>query len=140
MNAINETQARSSGSDTVTEGIRIQASAQLLEEESDADALHWRYSYRIVMTNEGPSAARLLSRHWIILDANNQRDEVRGAGVVGQTPRLAPGERHEYMSSCPLRTPWGTMEGSYLFQRDDGTKFEVAIGRFFLVPPKSPAK
>jgi ApaG protein len=123
----------------VTAGIRVQAQAQFVESESDPDHLRWFYVYRIVIRNEGDAPARLRSRHWIILDANNHREDVRGPGVVGKTPRLAPGEQFEYVSSCPLRTAWGTMEGSYSFERDDGTAFEAAIGRFFLAPPRKPA-
>ena len=130
--------ARPSGSDTVTQGIRVQAQAQFLPSESDSERRHYVWAYRIVITNEGTSRARLKSRHWIILDADNRREDVRGGGVVGKTPSLAPGERFEYTSGCPLRTRWGTMEGSYTFEREDGSTFEVAIGRFFLVPPPAP--
>lgn len=131
--------ARSSGSDTTTQGIRIQAQAQFLPSESDCERRHYVWAYRVVITNEGPSRARLKSRHWIILDADNRREDVRGGGVVGKTPTLGAGDRFEYTSGCPLRTRWGTMEGSYTFERDDGATFEAAIGRFFLVPP-SPVK
>ncbi len=124
-------------SSTSTEGVRVQAIAQWLESESDPDQRHWLYAYTITIVNEGSTPVRLRSRHWVILDANNHREEVRGPGVVGKTPRLNPGERFEYTSSCPLNTPWGTMEGSYTFERDDGSPLEVAIGRFFLVPPKT---
>jgi ApaG protein len=94
------------------------------------------FAYKIVLVNEGDAPARLLSRHWVILDADGHREDVEGPGVVGETPRLDPGERFEYMSGCPLPTPWGTMEGSYLFERDDGQTFRVKIGRFFLVAPQ----
>lgn len=121
-------------SDSVTEGIRVQAAAQYVEEQSDpAHGLHF-YAYRIRMINEGTRRARLQSRHWIILDAHNRRDDVVGEGVVGKHPDLAPGEMFEYTSSCQLRTEWGTMEGTYTFARDDGEQFDVSIGRFFLVP------
>ena len=66
--------------------------------------------------------------------ANGERDDVKGSGVVGEYPELAPGESFEYMSRCPLATRWGTMEGSYVFTGEDGTEFTVRIGRFFLVP------
>lgn len=125
---------RTHSSDTVTHDVRVQAAAQYLPGESDPDEKRYVYAYRIVITNEGQRRARLRSRHWIILDSNNDRQDVRGPGVVGKTPDLAPGERFEYMSSCPLPTTWGTMEGSYSFEREDGSPFEVAIGRFFLVP------
>jgi ApaG protein len=135
MNSSKTTAARQSGSNTLTDGIRVQAHAQWIEAQSDPDNGRWLYAYRIVISNEGPTAARLKSRHWIILNADNLREDVRGPGVVGKTPRLASGERFEYTSTCPLRTSWGTMEGSYSFERDDGSAFEAAVGRFFLVPP-----
>lgn len=125
---------RPPSSDTATHGIRVQAAAQFLPDESDPDEKRFLYVYRIRIQNEGTSRAKLRSRHWIILDADNQREDVRGPGVVGKTPDLAPGESFEYMSSCPLRTAWGTMEGAYTFARPDGETFEVEIGRFFLVP------
>jgi len=128
----------SPSSDTLTEGIRIQAAAQYMADESVPADQRFLYAYRIRITNEGTRRAKLLTRHWIILDANNQREEVRGPGVVGKHPDLAPGESHEYVSSCPLRTKWGTMEGSYTFQREDGTQFQATIGRFFLVPSAPP--
>ena len=124
---------RPASSDTVTEGIRVQAAAQYLEGESEPDQRQYLFAYRIRIRNEGTRRARLKSRHWIIVDADNHREDVRGPGVVGKTPLLAPGESFEYSSGCPLRTPWGTMEGSYTMERDDGTSFEAAVGRFFLV-------
>ena len=96
------------------------------------------YAYRISMTNEGTERARLRSRHWVILDSENRREDVRGPGVVGEYPDLAPGESYSYVSYCPLPTTWGTMEGSYTFEREDGTRFPVGVGRFFLVPSAPP--
>jgi ApaG protein len=126
--------SRSPNSDTLTEGIRVQAAARYAAAESQPDNSQYLFVYKVRITNEGRERVQLRTRHWIILDANNQRQDVRGSGVVGNTPKLAPGESFEYESSCPLRTRWGTMEGSYSFTRDDGSKLEVAIGRFFLVP------
>ena len=131
---------RPAGSDTVTRGVRVQAQAQYLPDESDSERRHFVWKYRIAITNEGTGRVRLKSRHWIILDADNRREDVRGGGVVGKTPSLSPGERFEYTSGCPLRTRWGTMEGSYTFEREDGTTFEASIGRFFLVPLPAPVK
>lgn len=125
-------------SDTLTDGIRVHARAWLLEEESDPDARLYVYGYRIRITNEGSERAQLLSRRWIILDGNNHREEVSGEGVVGNQPDLGPGEMFEYVSRCPLRTEWGTMEGSYSFVRPDGGTFEARIGRFFLAPSSRP--
>ncbi|MCA8951034.1 MAG: Co2+/Mg2+ efflux protein ApaG [Planctomycetes bacterium] len=130
-------------SSTVTDGIRIHAAAQYLPQESEPENRRYVYAYKITMTNVGATGssaggrggtARLLSRHWTIVDSEGVREEVRGRGVVGEYPKLAVGESYSYVSYCPLATSWGTMEGSYTFERDDGSRFQVAIGRFFLVP------
>ena len=128
--------ARPSGSDTVTQGIRVQAQAQFLPSESDSERRHYVWAYRIVNTNEGTSRARLKSRHWIILDADNRREDVRGGGVVGKTPTLGPGERFEYTSGASIATPVGTMRGSYQLVAADGTRFEAAIPEFTLSVPR----
>ena len=125
-------------SDLVTDGIRIQAAAQYLPQESDPGFGRHVFAYKITMTNVGKQRARLLSRHWIILDGEGRREDVRGPSVVGEYPQLAPGENYSYISYCPLKTSWGTMEGSYTFERDDGARFPVRIGRFFLVPTAPP--
>jgi ApaG protein len=126
--------SQSPNSDTESHGIRIEAAAQYLPQESDPDSGKYFYVYRIRILNEGEHHARLLTRHWVILDSNNQREDVTGEGVVGQHPNLGPGEMFEYRSYCPLRTEWGTMEGTYTFAREGGETFEAKIGRFFLVP------
>ena len=128
-------QSQTPNSDTTTEGIRIQAAAQYLPDESNPDTPLFLFMYRIVIENVGRRTVKLRSRHWVIRDAFNERDDVRGAGVVGEYPLLAPGERYEYTSTCPLRTPWGTMEGSYTFEDSaTGETLEAEIRRFFLVP------
>ncbi|MBL8861850.1 MAG: Co2+/Mg2+ efflux protein ApaG [Planctomycetes bacterium] len=126
------------GSSAVTEGIRIEADAQFLPERSEPRQGLFLYAYRIRMANEGTQRARLRTRYWKILDAHNELREVRGPGVVGRYPDLAPGERFEYFSSCPLATRWGTMEGAFQFEREDGTPFEARVERFFLVPNAPP--
>ena len=125
---------RPANSDTATEGIRVQAAAQYMPGDSNPEQRQYIYAYKIRITNEGTRRAKLRSRHWIILDADNQREDVRGPGVVGKQPDLGPGESFEYMSGCPLRTKWGTMEGTYTMEREDGSTFDAVIGRFFLVP------
>lgn len=136
-------------SDLTTDGIRIQAAAEHLPEEQvpaemladgRANRPQHVFRYRITMTNVGETAARLRSRHWIIVDADGKREDVKGPGVVGEYPKLAPGESYSYLSYCPLPTTWGTMEGSYQFERDDGKRFAVAVGRFFLVPTAPPLR
>ncbi len=125
-------------SDTTTDGIRIRAAAQYLPQESDPGVRRYVFAYKIVMTNLAGKRARLLTRHWVILDSERRREDVRGPGVVGEYPSLAPGESYSYISYCPLKTRWGTMEGSYTFERDDGSRFKVEVGRFFLVPSAPP--
>jgi ApaG protein len=127
-------------SDTTTEGIRIGAAAFFIPEQSDADNHQFVFGYNIVIANVGDKPAQLLSRHWVIIDAHGRREDVRGPGVIGQTPRLEPGQAFKYQSFCPLRTPWGTMEGEYQMRRDDGERFEAMIGRFYLVLPKEGEK
>jgi len=125
-------------SDTVTQGVRVQVAAQFIPAQSDADQAQYVFAYRVAISNEGDQQARLLARHWIVRDANNERRDVRGPGVVGAHPDLAPGERFEYVSGCVLATSWGTMEGTYRMVRADGSTFDAAIGRFFLAPNVAP--
>ncbi|HWP81189.1 MAG TPA: Co2+/Mg2+ efflux protein ApaG [Bacteroidota bacterium] len=120
-------------SEAVTHGIRVRAEARYLAEHSDPQSHRYVFGYHITITNEGTEPARLLSRHWIIIDADGKQEDVKGPGVVGKTPRLEPGESFEYDSFCPLQTEWGTMEGTYQMQRDNGDMFDCVIGRFFLV-------
>jgi ApaG protein len=123
-------------SDTTTDGIRVGATAFYIPEESAPEEERYVFGYRIVIVNEGSVPATLRSRHWVIIDAEGQIKEVNGDGVVGQQPRLAPGQAFKYTSYCPLTTAWGTMEGSYQFTRDTGEAFDVVIGRFYLAAGK----
>lgn len=127
-------------SDTTTEGVRVGAAAFYLPNESDPDERRYVFGYNIVIANLGEQPAQLLTRHWVIIDAHGRRDDVRGDGVVGQTPRLEPGQAFKYQSFCPLKTPWGTMEGTYQMRRDDGTTFDAHIGRFYLRAPGAEEK
>jgi ApaG protein len=124
-------------SDTVTHGIRVVADAKYVPERSHPDEGYYFFSYKITIKNEGSEPARLLSRHWIIINATGDRDEVRGPGVIGQHPLLSPGESFEYTSFCPLNTEWGTMEGTYRMQRENGDEFDIDIGRFYLTTTAS---
>ena len=133
-----ETPTMKGHSDEVTNGVRVRAAACYMEEESDPSMHKFLFGYRIRFDNEGEKTVQLLSRHWVIVDAQGRREEVRGAGVVGEQPTLEPGESYEYTSGCPLKTEWGTMEGTYLFRVDDEDQFEVNVGRFFLAPNVPP--
>lgn len=114
----------------------VSAAPQYLADQSDPPAERYVFAYTITIENVGTIPAQLVSRHWIITDANSNVDEVRGLGVVGEQPLLGPGEKFEYTSGCQLRTPVGTMRGSYHVVAEDGTQFEVAIAEFTLSIPR----
>jgi ApaG protein len=122
-------------SSAVTEGIRVTVTSAYRPERSQPALRRWLFSYTVRIGNEGSSPAQLVARHWIITDAGGGREEVAGEGVVGQQPRLAPGEAFEYTSFCVLETPHGSMRGSYRMVRGDGTPFEARIAPFALVVP-----
>jgi len=115
-----------------TPEIQVHVEPRYLPEQSDPLQETYGFAYTITLSNHGDVPAQLISRHWIILDADSHREEVRGLGVVGHQPLLKPGEGFEYTSGCRLRTPTGTMEGSYRFVREDGEAFDVPIPRFVL--------
>ena len=111
----------------------MQVSAQFLPGESCPEEDHFFFAYQVRIANEGNDTTKLASRHFIIIDSEGERHEVNGPGVVGETPTLGPGKVFEYTSFCPLRTRWGTMEGTYRMERQDGSTFDATIGRFYLV-------
>jgi ApaG protein len=117
--------------------IAIEVTTQYLPEQSDPDAERYFFAYTITVTNSGSVAAQLISRHWIITDAEGRKEEVRGLGVVGHQPLLKPGESFEYTSGCPLASPVGTMSGSYQMVAEDGTRFEAPIPEFMLAMPRT---
>lgn len=121
-------------SDTTTHGFRVGATAFFLSEESDPDQQIYTFGYRIVISNEGDRHARLVSRTWDIIDGDGHHKAVEGPGVVGQTPHLPPGQAFKYTSYAVLKTTWGTMQGTYTMEDDDGKTFTVDIGRFWLTP------
>jgi ApaG protein len=117
---------------------RIQVSVQVryLADQSDESDNRHVFAYTITLTNEGEHAVQLLSRHWIIKDANNHVQEVKGKGVVGEQPVIKPGESFEYTSGTVLATQVGTMSGSYQMQVVDGGEFSVPIPQFVLSVPR----
>ncbi len=110
---------------------------QYLEEQSDPERSHYVFAYTITIKNTGQIAAQLISRHWFIVDGNNRTEEVRGLGVVGHQPLLAPGAQFEYTSGTSLATPQGTMHGSYFCVAEDGEQFEAKIPEFILSLPRT---
>lgn len=117
--------------------ISVTVTPQYLPDQSEPDEQQFVFAYTVRITNKGQNAAQLISRHWIITDGQQQTQEVRGLGVVGQQPLLAPGETFEYTSGCPLPTPVGTMRGTYHCVGDNGVPFEVPIEEFMLAIPRS---
>jgi ApaG protein len=122
-------------SNTATQGIRVQVRPQSLPERSRPDDGQWAFAYTVTISNEGDSVATLRRRHWVITDATGHVEEVKGEGVVGEQPRLAPGQSFQYTSWAMLRTVFGSMRGSYTFEREDGSRFEAMIGEFALSEP-----
>src|SRR5262245_16396070 len=119
-------------SSTVTEGIRVTVQPGFRPERSPPQTGQFAFHDAVPIHNVRDAPEQLRSRHWIITDANGQVEEVRGQGVVGETPSLAPGERFEYRSWAMLKTPFGTMRGTYTFVRPDGSTFDARIGEFAL--------
>jgi len=118
------------------QGIIIQTQVNYLPEQSDEAGNRFVFSYTISIVNNSGVSAKLVSRHWIITDANHQIQEVRGQGVVGEQPLLKPGQSFEYTSGTVLATQVGTMRGSYQMEAEDGSKFEVDIPQFVLSVPR----
>jgi ApaG protein len=112
--------------------VQITVQTRFVPEQSDAARGVWLYAYTITITNQGTLPCQLLSRHWIITDAAGIEEHVRGEGVVGLQPRIGVGESFQYASACPLRTPIGSMRGSYLMIDAEGRKFEAEIAAFAL--------
>jgi ApaG protein len=116
--------------------ITVSTRTTFIPDQSDAVNGRYVFAYTITITNSGEVPAQLVSRHWIITDADAQVQEVRGAGVVGEQPYLLPRESFEYTSGTAIATPVGTMRGSYQMVAEDGTKFDVPIPEFTLSMPR----
>ncbi len=115
--------------------IRIDVETQYLDDQSDPNQERYVFAYTITIRNEGELPARLLSRHWIITDANGKVEEAHGDGVVGEQPHLEPGQGFRYSSGAVLETPVGSMRGSYQMIGDDGVRFDAPIPAFTLAMP-----
>lgn len=119
----------------LTRDIEVVVEPFYLEEQSDPEDDRYVWGYRIVISNNSSIAVRLVNRYWNITDQNGQVDEVTGPGVVGEQPRLQPGDTYEYSSGCPLDTPSGLMFGHYQMETDEGDLFNVDIPAFSLDSP-----
>ncbi len=119
-------------SDVVTHGIRVEVLARYSPENSRPPEGQWVFQYTVRITNQGTETVQLVSRHWIITDAMEDTQEVKGPGVVGEQPVLEPGRSFQYSSWCPLTTPMGMMHGTYQMVRSDGGQFDIEIAPFAL--------
>ncbi len=124
-----------STSEVTTQGIRVQVESRYSEEHSRP--AQWFFLYTVRISNRGSETVQLISRHWIIRDANDRVEEVKGPGVVGDQPVLEPGDSYEYTSGCPLPTPFGSMRGSYQMVTTSGERFDAEIAEFVLREPGS---
>jgi ApaG protein len=115
--------------------IRVDVETSYVDEQSDPNERRYVFAYTITIRNEGEVPARLLTRHWIITDANGKVQEVRGDGVVGEQPHLKPGQGFRYSSGAVLETPVGAMQGSYQMIDDEGQRFDAPIQPFRLAMP-----
>lgn len=122
-------------SDAVTRGIRVSVRARFSDQNSDPHGRQWVFLYTISISNESSVRVQLLERHWIITDANGEIEEVKGPGVVGKQPVLEPGQSFEYTSACPLKTPFGSMHGTYQMLAPNNETFDVEIAGFALRLP-----
>jgi ApaG protein len=122
-------------SEAVTQNIRVHVETEYAPSRSNPANNQWFFLYTIRITNEGQHTVQLISRHWIITDALGQVQEVRGKGVVGKQPVLDPGESFEYTSGCELKTPFGSMRGTYQMITSTRDELEVEIPSFTLTEP-----
>lgn len=119
----------------VTRDITVRVTPSFLPEQSSRERGRYVWVYAVEIENRGAAEVQLVSRHWIITDALNRTEEVKGAGVVGEQPELKPGEAYRYASACPLSTPSGLMRGSYHMVTPEGDAFEVMVPQFSLDMP-----
>jgi len=124
-------------SEAVTRGVRVMVESRYIPERSSPDHNYYFFAYHVTIRNEGDVPVQLISRHWIITDGTGRVQEVRGPGVVGELPRLQPGEEFEYTSACPLPTEVGSMHGTYQMVIDSGERFDARIAPFTLARPNT---
>jgi ApaG protein len=117
--------------------LTVSVRTQYLAEQSDPERSRYAFAYAITIKNTGQIGAQVISRHWVITDANNHIEEVRGLGVVGQQPFLEPGQQFEYTSGATLKTPHGSMVGEYFCVAEDGEQFVAKIPEFVLSLPRT---
>ena len=115
----------------------VSVTTRYIDDQSAPDRDSYVFTYSVTIKNKGQVGAQLIARHWIITDANNHVEEIRGLGVVGRQPLLKPGEEFEYTSGTPLATPQGSMQGEFLCVTEQGAQFNVEIPEFLLSLPRT---
>jgi ApaG protein len=123
--------------DAITKRVHIHVDSEYLEEESQPDKESYVFTYHITISNHGQEPVQLISRHWVITNADGITEEIQGPGVVGQQPVISPGTSYNYTSFCPLNTPVGSMQGTYHMITGDRSPFEAVIPPFTLAVPGS---
>ena len=124
-------------SQATTEGIQVTVKPAFWPERSHPQKGQFAFTYTVQISNIGTGTVQLISRHWVITDAQGNVEEVRGEGVVGKKPQLRAGEQFEYTSWATLKTPFGTMRGTYLMRKEDGQVFQAKVAEFALTMPNS---
>jgi ApaG protein len=124
-------------SDATTRGVRVSVQSAYVPDRSSPQEGHYFFAYRVRISNAGEETVQLVSRHWVITDGDGNVEQVQGPGVVGEQPVLEPGESFEYTSFCPLRTPIGSMHGSYQMVAAGGSRFDAEIAPFSLAVPNA---
>jgi ApaG protein len=122
-------------SEAVTRGVRVRVQSEYSPERSQPGRNQWFFLYTVAIVNEGTETIQLISRHWLITDGSGHIEEVRGPGVIGKQPTLAPGQSFEYTSGCAISTAFGVMEGTYQMVTADGESFDAKIAPFTLSGP-----
>ncbi len=117
--------------------LNVAVKAQYLPDQSNPEQSQYAFAYTITIRNSGQVPAQLIARHWVITDSEHQVQEVKGLGVVGHQPLLAPGEQFEYTSWAVIATPQGTMRGAYFCVAEDGTRFDAQVAEFGLLMPRT---
>ena len=125
------------GSDTTTRGIRVQIRSEYLADRSSPRDEQYLFQYHVRISNVGKETSQLVSREWIITTADGEVERIKGPGVIGEQPTLAPGNAFEYTSFCPLKTPVGSMQGSYQMVTTTGERFDAIIAPFTLAVPNA---
>jgi len=118
-----------------TRGLKVRVESRYVEDQSTPSEQNWVFAYLVTIINDGDIPTQLIARRWVITNADGQTQTVEGPGVIGEQPRLEPGESFSYTSGCPLGTSIGSMHGAFIMRDDDGTSWEAEVGVFTLSTP-----